>query len=571
MSAFDPRRVFDSLFDAYIPKEAVLLVSTSAMHIAANCSSSTAHHDDVTSQHDASIDETGEPPAFMDAFDIFRAGAAAPPPPSLSGATLDITAADDGGDEAGHVDDMQFVMELDASDAQTAAARDTADKVHEAMTAVNEEEEIADDTVLDLGAAVPVPARSIRDTPRSEPLRDKRLSVAEYVSEGVVTALRSSNLDSMRAALSADEQFHRMPTDASPPARFSGVIVMDNTKRAFGFVSPDIGGPDVFFTREAMSLEYTKAVAAVLEHQTWSTQCFPDEAHRRSLEERVRVMFQGRSHLIPGEPVEFEVSVNHSGGSGGGQPAPGRKKLRATRITGLNGGPTMLERVVFNLTGTDALVSGEVASRLTASTSDDSLHCGAALSLISRALPPIPAIARGEQMLDDLRLVEPRMCGWVKNITSDGERGYVRPDSQAWLKKAGRRADHPLYSADSVLHMEHVTWDASLPPGRRRLAEGVMIEFSIAWLDRNRKPVAVLVTGPNGAALHPESWQLTEEAKRKQSESTDGGSGVASDDRDGSHLGPNSRKRGRHSDADTSADQQTLLLGDDAGYFGGAW
>lgn len=100
-----------------------------------------------------------------------------------------------------------------------------------------------------------------------DPLRASLLSgkenkegMGEEIQKGHdgVFALSSLMAAGRRENLTADEQMRRMPPGRS--ALYEGVCVTVQMIKGFGFISPQIGGPDIYFTCESVRLTFTRLV-----------------------------------------------------------------------------------------------------------------------------------------------------------------------------------------------------------------------------------------------------------------------------------------------------------------------
>lgn len=90
------------------------------------------------------------------------------------------------------------------------------------------------------------------------PAREK--AAGTTVSAAVTESLSLSPLTTTgrREALTAEEQLQRMPP--GKPRLYEGVCVTIQPLKGFGFLSPQIGGPDIYFTFESLRLTFTRLV-----------------------------------------------------------------------------------------------------------------------------------------------------------------------------------------------------------------------------------------------------------------------------------------------------------------------
>lgn len=63
---------------------------------------------------------------------------------------------------------------------------------------------------------------------------------------------------SRRTRMSAAEQFERMPPGL--PTIYEGVCAVMQATRGYGFMTPDLGGPDIYFTQQDVQLTFTRLV-----------------------------------------------------------------------------------------------------------------------------------------------------------------------------------------------------------------------------------------------------------------------------------------------------------------------
>lgn len=378
--------------------------------------------------------------------------------------------------------------------------------------------------------------------------------------------------------LTADEQLERMPIDGEEI--FTGVCVLFNHGKGFGFISPDIGGPDVYFTRESISLSFSRRIdewasvqlhqdlRAALEHSGQPAAI--DASIKKkvdAIEDGLRLVQLGRAFLVGGERVAFRVTSNAAGGGASGGGAGQRRKLRAVDVVAAtpSNGPIMLERVLLNLVGegnvmmqllgvtpapqrttssSPALVAttdAADAEDATVASNDNTNESAAGSSALRRfsetTLPaitlfPTPASNTPTELVEPLTSV--RYPGWIKSIAG-GDKGYIRPDGRAM--PSGVDTTSASASQDAVLFVDVIVWDASVDRQQRNLEEGVLVEYSIVGFDRNKKPLAAVVTGRGGVPLHPSSWDLTEVAKQKRAEMLASGKGGDIGGRGGSGSG----------------------------------
>ena len=94
-----------------------------------------------------------------------------------------------------------------------------------------------------------------------------------------------------------------------------------------------------------------------------------------------------------------------------------------------------------------------------------------------------------------------RTGGVTRNFSTETYRGYIRPlESDA---------------SDAVVHVDAFVWDSAVPGTQRHIDEGVVVEYTVVFCEKNGKPVAGLVTGPGGEPLNPDKWVVSSEKQKR--------------------------------------------------------
>ena len=262
--------------------------------------------------------------------------------------------------------------------------------------------------------------------------------------------------------MTAEEQLRLMPPGTEDVHK--GVVVLFNHIKGFGFVSPAVGGPDVYVTRESISLQYARRLLSgdtdAAERDTAegsvSAQSSEDAARRRYAQLLVE---NTKPFLLTGETVEFLVSVNANSSSNSG--SADRRRLRAVNVTGPSRGPIQIERSLLQ---------------------------------IPTERKSLPAV---------------RVKGVVRNVSREQERGYIRPSDGA--------------GHDAVFFSDTVAWDQHVSSGDRVLRDGTLVEYTVIGKEKNGKPRAGLVTADGGAPMVPSNIAPAQgQGKRDEDEDGDG-------------------------------------------------
>lgn len=285
-----------------------------------------------------------------------------------------------------------------------------------------------------------------------------------------------------REAMSGEQQVELMPPDG--PTLYTGTCVLFHAQKGFGFIAADLGGPDIYIARDALHHSYAAAV-----EQGTLLPDDPEPVEGDAQAVALAVLQQTRPYLCVGERIRFRTSWN------GPPPAPGQQRsrnLRATDVVGLRSRPLQVERAL--------LVKGGCADPKHPQGFDEEYFCDQRFvrsAVLDAQQPPLDGV---------------RHAGWVKAYTN--QRGYIR----VALKNSPTVADTSI--RDAVLLPGVIVWSPATAnrPSPPDMIDGVLVEFTIIGYDSSFRPLAGAVTGPNGTLLDPETWELTEVAKRRVAE-----------------------------------------------------
>ena len=191
------------------------------------------------------------------------------------------------------------------------------------------EEEKAAQAARTAAAATPANSRTAgRKTARSRGIKTVSSDPDSVVLEEAVdiSGLLVAQWEKKREEVNTKEQLallmgERAAAGEGATCVHSGSICLYDPTKGYGFLAPDVGGPDIYFGKDSITGWAPEAVAEA---------AFPTNALTR------RVVEEFPPYLIPGERVQFDVvqpEDQHQGGGRGGK----EKRVRATMVKGEEG------------------------------------------------------------------------------------------------------------------------------------------------------------------------------------------------------------------------------------------
>lgn len=228
---------------------------------------------------------------------------------------VDFTGAFGGTDDGGAIN----MEEVEQAAADKQAERDYLRRL---------DEEKAAQAARTAAAATPANSRTAgRKTARSRGIKTMSSDPDSVVLEEAVdiSGLLVAQWEKKREEVNTKDQLallmaQRAAAGEGASCVHSGSICLYDPTKGYGFLAPDVGGPDIYFGKDSITGWAPEAVAEA---------AFPTNALTR------RVVEEFPPYLIPGERVQFDVvqpDEQQSSGRGGKE-----KRVRATMVKGEEG------------------------------------------------------------------------------------------------------------------------------------------------------------------------------------------------------------------------------------------
>ncbi|CCW70261.1 unnamed protein product [Phytomonas sp. Hart1] len=385
----------------------------------------------------------------------------------------------------------------------------------------------------------------------------------------------------VRPYLTPEEQLRNMPPGLN--RLYRGHCVMLRQSRGFGFLAPELGGPDVYFTLDGVRPTFSALALAAFHMRRGGAvppsvaavlQAAPliEEGRREgegldlTAEEREKAseaaallspdtarLLQYHFDCVKGgtvmvkEALTFTVQRNRTVGGGS-------RLLRADFIRGLpeNAYATQTEQAWFW-----PLFPKAVGRKITEEGPDNAHDTFSNAGKAADGVVPTDSLKEGGA---DLKAPSPkdrdmvsidgeatvkkdetkekphtlaqtqvlvRYLGTVRTYDTDERRGYIRCDE--------------LGDLGVFFYAEAVLWGVGLAPPQRRIMEGMRVQYSVANRDRNRKYLATLITSIDGRPFSLENIHFTENLRG----SSLSGSGGPTNDSDVTGVGAQSHFKER--------------------------
>ncbi|RNF26366.1 uncharacterized protein Tco025E_01326 [Trypanosoma conorhini] len=354
---------------------------------------------------------------------------------------------------------------------------------------------------------------------------------------------------SRRQALTAEEQVAIMRPEEG--TRHEGRCVLFRHSRGFGFITPELGGPDVYFTRDSVEYFFTRRVLRAFYGGSLPAVLRPRDASRRGGGGDCRanwgtaVSVLGPSSTVagapashnaasqaPGEPVKVTAEPNAKGDAEAGDAI-------ATHDA---------EKKPSDASNTTSEVIDDVEAR-----TDSLVQQAAALLTPEKARLLLLFLQVGKPIVSTPETVT-FTARWNRagshanrRLRADDIRGlpangYALMVEQAWFERlfpraSGRRAEGRgrgtvaggsneclarrrgtirMYDSDELrgvirpdeaeaqgvlFYNDAFLWDPSMDPARCRPSVGLVVRYSVAGRDRHGKELAALITATDDTAI----------------------------------------------------------------------